>query len=153
MTVEEPPNTEINYVSPQEAIEEGAEPQHRFDLTIEGEKIGSAEFEYLSKPLPHYLLSDLYVEFEHKGKGYASKILEKMEEFLKERKKPGILVDAIMVGDPASDMYARRGWKEVPDSGGLHVFNWPDDVSLDVLKGYSFRYTDPMIREERKDQE
>lgn len=136
----------IKYSSPEEAAEAGEEPQHRFDLVVGGKKIGAAEINYYSKPLPLYQLTDLYVDFESKGKGYASKIMDQVEDFLKTRKRPGVLVDAIMIGDQASGFYARRGWKEVPGGLGLHVFNWPDDVPLKVLDGYASRYTDPMER-------
>jgi ribosomal protein S18 acetylase RimI-like enzyme len=132
----------IQYSSPEDSKEEGEKPQHRFDLIIDGQKIGAAEIDYYSRPLPLYQITDLYVDIQHKGKGYASKILEQVENFLKSKKKPGVLVDAIIDGDPATGMYTRRGWKEVPQSFGLHVFNWPDDVSEDVLTGYPFRYTD-----------
>lgn len=144
---------EIKYSSPEESIEQGEEPQHRFDLMIDGKKIGAAEMNYYSKPLPLYQLTDLYVDFEHKGKRYASKILEQVEDFLKRRKKPGVLVDAILDDDPASGMYARRGWQRVPNMIGLHVFNWPKDVSFDVLAGYSFRYTDMLNRKNSPDQD
>ncbi len=143
MSAEKP---EINYSTPGESIAEGEVPQHRFDLVIDGEKVGAAELDYFSRPLPLYQVTDLFVDFEHKGEGHASKILEQVEDFLKQKKKPGILVDAIMPGDKAEGMYARRGWVTVPDSHGLNVFNWPDDVPLSVLVGYESRYTDLLKR-------
>jgi GNAT superfamily N-acetyltransferase len=137
----------IRYRSPKESMEEGDDPQHTFDLIVNGEKIGSAEINYLSKPLPLYQLTDLYVDFEHRGKGYASKLMDQVECWLKERKKPGVLVEAILEGDPALGMYAKRGWVPVPDSFGLHVYNWPRGVDLSILKGYPLRYTQAMDRE------
>lgn len=137
---------EVEYSSPLDSLEEGVLPQHRFDLIKNGEKIGGAEIDYFSKPLPLYQLTDLYIDSAHQGQGYAGELLDQVEAFLTKRKKPGVLVDAIMEDDPASGMYARRGWKEVPGGFGLHVFNWPDEVDLEILRGYSFRYTDPMIR-------
>jgi GNAT superfamily N-acetyltransferase len=137
----------IEYSSPQQAAEGGETPQHRFDLIVDGEKIGAAEIDYFSKPLPLYQVSDLYVDFEHKGKGYASQILSQVEEWITSRGKPGVLVDAVMEGDDASGMYVRRGWMSVPNTPGLHVFNWPADVSLSVLDGYAMRHTDMTERE------
>lgn len=125
-------------------------PQHRFDLVIDGEKRGGAEVEYFSKPIPLYQLSELYVDFEYKGLGYASMIMEKVEEFLRKRKKPGILTDAIIQGDPASGMYKKRGWIEVPNALGLYVYNWPDNISFDILAGYEFRQTDYLQRQGNK---
>jgi GNAT superfamily N-acetyltransferase len=132
----------IKYTSPSESIEEDQFRHHNFDLLVDEIKIGAAEVDYFSKPLPHYLLSDLYIERESKSKGYASKVLDQIEAWLKERRKPGILVDAIVLGDPARGMYERRGWQLVPDSICLYVYNWPEDVSLELLRGYSSRSTD-----------
>lgn len=50
----------------------------------------------------------------------------------------------------AKGIYKRRGWKEIPKSFGLSVFNWPEDVSLDVMKGYASRYTDHLERNQAK---
>lgn len=141
---------EIKYISPPESITQGELPQHRLELIVEGEKIGGAEIEYFSKPIPLYQLSDLYIDYEHKGKGYASKIMDQVENWLKERKKPGIVTDAILHGDSASGMYAKRGWLPVPNSLGLHVFNWPKDVDLKILDGFHFRYTDYSQRKDSK---
>ena len=121
-------------------------PQHRFDFVVDGERIGAAEIDYFSKPLPLYQVTDLYVDFEHKGKGYASQIMDQVETWLRERKKPGILVEAILDGDPAQGIYERRGWKPVPNSFGQHVYNWPDNVDLSILDGYPQRYTDHLER-------
>ncbi len=131
----------IKYISPEESKENNETPQHRFDLVVDGVKIGSAEINYYSKPLPFYDINALYVDFEHKGKGYASKIMAQVESWLKDRRKPGVLVDGIIEGDPASGMYKKRGWKEIPNSMGLHVFNWPEDVDLSILNSYVDRYT------------
>ncbi len=131
-------------------MEGGEEPQHRFDLMVDGEKIGAAEINYFSKPIPLYQVTDLYVDFEHKGKGHASHILNQVEGWIKARGKPGVLVDAIMDGAPAQGMYSRRGWVAVPGGRGLHVFNWPADVDMSVLNGYAVRYTDITERDSFK---
>lgn len=143
-----PENGEIKYSSPRETFEREGVGQHRFDLIVDGKKVGGAEVDYFSKPLPLYQVTNLYIDVEHNGKRYGSQIMEQVESFLREKKKPGVLVDAIAIDDPASGFYARRGWTEVPDSGGLHVYNWPEGTSLDVLVAYSFRYTDMSERSE-----
>jgi hypothetical protein len=66
--------------------------------------------------------------------------MDQVEAWLRKRKKPGVLVDAILEGDPAQGMYERRGWQPVPSSSGLYVYNWPTDVDLSVLIGYPVRY-------------
>ncbi len=120
-------------------MEMGEEPQHRFELIVDGEIIGAAEVNYFSKPIPLYQVTDLYVDIKYKGKGYASKIMDQVEEWLKERRRPGVLVDAITDGDSAQGMYQKRGWKVVPGGYGLHVFNWPENVDLSILDGYGSR--------------
>ncbi len=132
----------IVYKTPAQTMEEeDRSPQHTFDLIVDGEKIGGAEVDYFSKPIPLYQLTDLYVDFEQKGNTYASQLMEQVEAFLREKKKPGVLVEAIIEGDKAVGMYERRGWQKV-SSENLYVFNWPEDVPLTVLTGYPFRYTD-----------
>jgi hypothetical protein len=36
----------IRYSSPKESIEQDEMPQHRFDLVVNGERIGAAEIDY-----------------------------------------------------------------------------------------------------------
>ncbi len=136
----------INYVDPKKDLEEEGLGQHRFDLTIDGEKIGGVEINYFSKPLPLYQVTDLYVDFKYKGNHYASRILDQVEEWIVNRKKPGVLVDATL-HEENHGMYAKRGWVEIPGSQGLHVYNWPKEVSLDIMKGYANRYTDYLERD------
>lgn len=140
----------LRYSSPKQSSEQGEDPQHRFEVMVEGEKVGAAEIDYYSKPLPLYQVAELYIDPKHQGKGYASKILAQVEDWLIQKGKPGVLVDAIMEGEPAEGMYARRGWTEVPNGNGLHVFNWPSEVGLAVLDGYPMRYTDILERESFK---
>lgn len=132
--------TDIRYVSPAEQSPEDM-PQHKFELTQNGQVIGGAEVDYFSTPFPLYQLTDLWVDPDYAGKGNAGRILDRVEEFLQARRKPGVLADAIIDGSPAQGMYARRGWQEVPQGHGLHVFNWPSDVSLSILQGYGARRT------------
>ena len=136
----------IRYSSPKESIEQNELPQHRFELIVDGKCIGAAEIDYLSKPLPLYQITNVYVDFEHKGKGYASQIMDQVEAWLRERKKPGVLVEAILEGDSAQGMYERRGWIPVPNSFGQYVYNWPDKVDLSILDGYPQRYTHHLER-------
>ncbi len=146
---------EIKYVSPKEAMIEDDLTHHRLDLIIDDKKIGSAEINYFSKPLPMYVLSDLYVDYDQKGKGYASKIMERVEKFLVERRKPGFLADAIFDDDPAKGMYAKRGWIEIPEDiagvKGTYVYNWSEDVPLEILRAHQFRYSTISERDENRE--
>jgi ribosomal protein S18 acetylase RimI-like enzyme len=138
---------EISYVSPAEQSPDDY-PQHKFELLDGQDVVGGAEIDYYSKPLPLYHVTDLWVDWSYAGVGNASKIMERVEEFLVERKKPGVLVEAIIDGSPSQGMYERRGWKPVPGGLGLHTYNWPEDISLKILDGYALRYTSFEEREE-----
>lgn len=131
---------EVHYTSPAEQLEEPL-PHHAFELLKDDKVIGGAEVEYFSRPLPFYQLTELWVEPEYTGSGGASRIMDQVENFLEERKKPGILTDAITDDNPAKGLYERRGWQLVPDQM-LHVYNWPDHVPTSILQGYAFRQTD-----------
>lgn len=134
----------FKHTSPAENIENPH--VHKMELFIDGESVGSAGVEYFSKPFPLYQITSLGIDHDKQGRGYARKLMSYIEGVLVKKGKAGILVDAIDPESPAHGMYERRGWTEVPDSGGLYVFNMPKGATLDLLKGYSFRYTDPMIR-------
>ncbi len=140
----------IEYSNPQENIKRGEDPIHRVDLIVDGKIIGAAEIEYFSKPFPIYQISELYVEYEYKSKGYASKILDYVEAMLKKKKKTGVLVDAIMIGADAEGMYERRGWQPIPGGLGQLVYNLPKGRKIEELKNYHLRQKDIMERESWK---
>lgn len=143
----------VEYKSPKENMIDGEfDEPHTFKVYIDGNVVGGATVEYFSKPLPIYQLTDIYTEVEHQRRGVATEILEKVEKFAKERKKPIVLVDAIIEEEPdengktAKGMYVRRGWVEIPGQHGRHVYNWPKDISTDILRGFECRFTDYLER-------
>lgn len=141
---------ELHYTSPKEAFEKEEFPLHTFELIVDGKKIGSASAMYFSKPLPMYQITNLAIDDpELQGKGFGGKIMSGIEEWLQDKKKPGILVDAIHADSPAKGMYTRRGWeyvKELEQSADIYVYNWPNDVDKSILRGFKQRYTDPKLR-------
>lgn len=141
---------ELRHRSPKETLEKEGYPEHSFELIVNGEKIGSATVLYFSKPIPMYQISNLDIEEPlHRGKGYGGKIMGAIEDWLLQRKKPGIIVDAIHENSPAKGMYARRGWEFIEELEGhdaTYVYNWPNDVDKSILRGYKQRYTDPRLR-------
>lgn len=140
----------FEYTGPKENLAKGEGPQHTIDFSVGGKVIGRAEINYYSKPIPIYQITDIYVDHDQSGKGYASEIMAQVEGFLLERKKPGFIVDAINLDSPASGMYARRGWKELPGGLGQYVFNMPKSVDLSIFKGFPCRY-DVMWRDSWQD--
>ncbi len=140
--------SEIRYHNPKENIAREEEPRHTIDIEIDGELIGRADIEYGSKPIPHYQLSNLYVEYEYQGKGYGSKIMDYLEKMLVKKGKAGVLVDAIDTESAAEGMYERRGWKRVPPAfKNQFVFNLPKGVTPDIFQNYEMRQTDLYDRE------
>ena len=137
----------IEYRGPKETFAEDESGQHKIEVKIDGEVIGGAEIDYYSKPFPLYQITDLWVDYKEKGKGYASKIMDEVETMLKRKKRPGVLVDAISPGDPEVGMYQRRGWEEVPTMPTLLVFNLKNKEMMKDLVGYEQRYTDMIERE------
>ena len=133
---------EIHYTNVKENREKDEDESfHSLDLVIEEKIIGKAEFVYFSKPFPLYQLSELYVDYEYQGKGLGSELMQQFEAFLKKKKKAGVLVDAIIEGNLAQGMYAKRGWQEVPGSPDLYAFNVPKSADISQLQGYAQRYT------------
>ncbi len=103
---------------------------HRLDLVVDGNEVGEVEFQYRSKPFPHYYFSWLEVYKGLKGKGYGSKIMAQVETMLVEKGRAGVLFDDIYDEEPAAGMYARRGWKEIPGCPYYYVFNLPENVDI-----------------------
>ena len=132
----------VNYIKPEDSEEDEMFRHHRFEVKKDNVVIAAAEVTYHSKPFPIYQVSDLYTESENGGQGYASAILDQIEAFLRERKKPGILVDAILSDEPrVLSMYERRGWEKI-DNFGRRVFNWPGNVDTNIMQGYEMRGAD-----------
>ncbi len=132
----------VAYLKPEHSEEEKLLRHHRFEIKEGDTVVSAAEIHYRSKPIPFYQVSSLYTEYTHAGKGYASAIMDKIETFLKERKKPGILVDTIMSDVPeVQGMYERRGWHLI-DEYGRRVFNLPEDIDPKIFVGYEMRGVD-----------
>lgn len=128
---------EIIYSNPKENLEKGEDPLHTFDLMLNGQIIGRAEITYYSKPFPLYQVNELYVEHEYSGAGRAGEIMAQVEAFLKKKKRAGVLVDGILEDSPASGMYARRGWLEIPGGHGAFAYNLPKGAKLEDLRNYA----------------
>ena len=133
-----------------ESWQERGQGIHVFEITENGEVIAGAELLYLSRPVPLYQLSDLWVDYSYQGKGLSSRLMAQVEEFLRQRKKPGVLVDAIMDSSPAKGMYQKRGWVKIPEMMHLFIFNAPKDLDWKVFRGYAERYTPITERESFK---
>ena len=139
------------YQNPKNNLERDKEPIHTLELEINGKIIGTAEIEYFSKPFPFYQISHIGVDYPYKGQGYGSKMMDFIENFLREMRRAGVLLEAIDPDSPAAGMYARRGWQELPDSDGVHAYNLPKDIPIEILINYERRQTDITARPKWKD--
>lgn len=141
------PQKEIVYSSPKQNFEQENDGVHKFEIKEGGKVIGGVEMLYSSKPLPMYILRDLWIDIDEQGKGYSNRIMENVEKFLMDRHKSGILVEAI-IDENKKNIYQKRGWEivNVLDGGFTYVFNWPKTIDQKVLIGWYNQHTDPIIR-------
>ncbi len=137
----------IIYKKPEDNLEE-----------IRGKKVGSHEitivdpdnpenwrskvnFEYVSRPLPHYYLHTLDTDLAERGQRYASKVMDEFEALLHKTKRLGFLEDGIELNDPAYGMYERRGWRKL-DEHGIYMFDpRPGHYSEPAMQEMINRYT------------
>lgn len=113
--------------------EESETEQHTIELVVKGEKVGDATLEYHSRPFPFYLVTFVEVEFGQQGQGYGSELVEKINEFLNTRNRPGVLEDAINENNPARGFYERHGWKRIADTSWF-VYNLNPDLEKKVKR-------------------
>lgn len=95
--------------------------------------------EYYSRPLPFYFGKQIDIDKEYRGEGYGSKIMDSIEQHLRERGAAGLLFDGIPQEAGAAGMYERRGWIPVGSVKGrgsqAYAFNLPagfDPARMDM---------------------
>jgi len=129
----------VNYIKPAESETEEQFRHHRFEIKVDGEVVSAAEVNYYTKPIPLYQVSDLYTEFNHQSKGYGSAIMEKVEQFLIDRGRPGILVDnSIHTSADGRSFYLDRGRVRIDELDRL-VYNLSDKIDSSIFLNYETR--------------
>ena len=100
---------------------------HRLDLIIDGENIGFAEMEFRNNPFPFYYIELVFVKEIMRGQGLGVKIVEKINEFLDEKGKPGILLNSIS-SDLAhiKTIYQNHVWKAVQGRPIYFTYKLPE---------------------------
>src|SRR3989344_9650463 len=88
--------------------------RHFIDLIVDGRMAGRAQLSYFSRPFPLYQIQALDIFSGHEGRGFWGKGMHFLEDMLKKNGNAGTLLDSIEPESPASGMFARRGWVEVP---------------------------------------
>lgn len=128
---------------------------HMLVLNVDGKEVAYAEMRYYNDPFPYYWVDWLVtMRKSDYGKGFGSKALHGVEDFLEKHGKPGILDDQIARGNSmhAYGMYERHGWKVVyvkdTDMGVQYVrmFNRPENLSdMDIEKAI-LKHDDKKLR-------
>lgn len=128
---------------------------HRISLMEGRKEIGSAELTYHGSPVPLYYLGALNVVKERRatqdrpGAKYGSRLMDEVEKMLLEKKKMGLVQDGIDPNSPARGMYARRGWRNIPELPNWFVFNAPEELDFATLKDIDFKTGSRAMRELR----
>lgn len=136
------PESHTRYVKPEASDSTEQLRHHRFEVVNDGKVVSAAEVNYYSRPIPFYQVTDLYTEVKDQGRGYASAVMDQVENFLIQRGKPGILADASIYNHPkGKSFYASRGWIEI-GTEGHRAFNLPKDINPDIFAGYYMRGAD-----------
>lgn len=110
-----------------------------FTVSRKGRDVGVLHFTSHSGPIPHIYVSNLEVEVEFQGKGIGSQLMKEVEKYIKNKKVPGILIDATYLDDPAHGMYERRGWKPlcISQAFGMLSFNQCGYTDEELWKAYT----------------
>lgn len=116
--------------------ESSKRPDDHIDLEIDGERVGRAKIRYYETPFPLYLINDMTVKTSERDKGYASKIMGRLESMLSEQNLAGVLVNIIPEESGARDMYKNRGWVRIPDTKDGYAFNVPQGRKVEELKSF-----------------
>ena len=77
-----------------------------FLLDNAGAKIGGARLEYYSHPYPIYILKWIEVEASNKNIGNGHQVMERVNQFLTNKKTPGVLRPF----HSAKEFYKKLGW-------------------------------------------
>ncbi len=101
---------EFEYKKPTENLDK----VHKIELVIDGEVAGYADLEYRNDPFGFYYVQTVLIRKGFQGHGFGSEMLEKVNEFLDSKNKPGLLLDAVMEDESAAGVYERHGWVRIP---------------------------------------
>jgi len=130
---------DLRNFSPEKFVENEELGRQRLDLSIGQENVGYAEVVYIGSPFPFYYLADLYVEKEHQKqkKGFGKALLKRINEYLDQTNKAGILLNSIGIEDsdphPAQDMFRDNGWTEVIEEPDWYTYNIPEIVTREQI--------------------
>ena len=68
---------------------------------------------------PIFILNDLYVSDEHRGKGVGEALLNRSKQYCKEKKFMGLALETA-IDNPAQHLYEKLNWKK--DTDCFHYF-------------------------------
>jgi GNAT superfamily N-acetyltransferase len=81
----------------------------------EGETIGGIQVALVNKPIRCLILESININKKHRNKGYAKFIMQKLQELLKDKNLPAVVINGIHHSPEnareAFEMYERYGWQ------------------------------------------
>lgn len=108
--------------STEETVKEVAEQEGVFYLALNQEKVVGFVAATTRRPTPEDLLgaepavngriTELYVDKDYRGKSLATKLMEKVEVYLKEKGCDYIWVEVFAPNKPPRNLYQKLGYKE-----------------------------------------
>lgn len=107
---------EVIYHHPKLIRAEGTQqPAHRLELWQNDSFMGLANLVYKGRPISHYYLSCVSVPPDRRGMKIGGTLMDAVNDFLDQRKMPGLLKDVTPQGSKAHGFYANHGWEPLPD--------------------------------------
>ena len=105
------------------------------------QEIGWAKMKFESYPVDHYYLSELKINNRNRGKGFGGILIEKVNQFLKEKGVAGVLqneassgiltydIDGRKITDLSESFYKEHGWDILLDDGQYQFMIFNGDKS------------------------
>jgi len=123
---------------------EGMEIIELLDDTPKNERrvLGHCTFKIYQQPIPFFYVSWVVRKnkpkegTEESGKSVGDMVMERVNAYIKEKKLPGILGNAIPNNTTANDVYERNGWKKLPfddPNTPWMGYNLPQDLTPEQI--------------------
>lgn len=125
---------QVEFLKPPEVFEKMRAYHHRLELSVHGENVGYADFEYFSNPFPFYYISFVFVRPKARNQRFGREIMTTINKFLVDKRKAGLLVCTIEAEDATAGMYERYGWQPVPGKPEWYTYNLPKQLNAGRLE-------------------
>ena len=107
------------------------------EMRVDEKLVGTAEIFFHDLPIPHYKLSEIYINPDQRSHGYGAKLMKALEEKISTENVSGLLFDVVGINKAnakeADGMYERHGWIPVPGRDHYMAYNLPEGVDVSVF--------------------